>query len=171
MLDGLRDWLTDPQIEKYLLLEEGEELRDEVRKHWAVYLRPLLEALVAMVFLFVWIFSPVQVSWVPFVLFVGFGVHACWLGLSDNIDRFVITNRRVFRIWGLLSRDRAEMPIVRILDITIHRPLLGRLLGYGHFVFESAAQEQGLREIKYVANPDARDREIQLLVQRGSINR
>jgi uncharacterized membrane protein YdbT with pleckstrin-like domain len=171
MFDGLRTWLTDPDVSKYLLPEEGEVLRDEVHKHWAAYLRPLLEGVAAVFFLVVWAFSPVAVSWLPFVLFAVLAVHGCWLALSENIDRFVITNRRVFRIWGLLSRDRAEMPIVRILDITVHRPLLGRLLGYGHFVFESAAQEQGLRVIKFVGNPDARDRQIQQLVQRGAINR
>jgi hypothetical protein len=30
----------------------------------------------------------------------------------------------------------------RILDVTLTKPLLGRILGYGHFVFESAAQDR-----------------------------
>ena len=41
------------------------------------------------------------------------------------------------------------------------RPVLGRVLGYGHFVFESAAQDQGLREIKWVSEIDDRERLIQ----------
>ena len=47
------------------------------------------------------------------------------------------------------------MPITRILDITVVKPLTGRMLGYGHFIFESAAQAQGLRHIRYVGEPDA----------------
>jgi predicted metallo-beta-lactamase superfamily hydrolase len=39
------------------------------------------------------------------------------------------------------------------------------VLGYGHFTFESAAQEQGLRDIRYVARPLERDLVIQRHVQ------
>ena len=53
------------------------------------------------------------------------------------------------------------MPIARILDITVDKPILGRILGYGHFTFESAAQEQGIREIRYIGRPDERDLTIQ----------
>ena len=54
--------------------------------------------------------------------------------------------------------------MMRILDITVQQPLLGRIFGYGHFTFESAAQEQGLRDIRYVGRPDERDKTIQRLV-------
>ena len=64
---------------------------------------------------------------------------------------------RVFRVHGVLSQTLATMPLSRILDITVVKPLHGRILGFGHFVFESAAQEQGLREIRYVGRPDERD--------------
>ena len=47
--------------------------------------------------------------------------------------------------------------------------MLGRILGYGHFVFESAAQEQGLRDIHTVARPDERDLTIQRVVQRAGL--
>jgi hypothetical protein len=61
------------------------------------------------------------------------------------------------------------MPLGRILDITVVKPLHGRLLGFGHFTFESAAQDQGLREIRYVARPDDRDLAIQRVVQRSGL--
>ena len=41
------------------------------------------------------------------------------------------------------------------------------MFGYGHFVFESAAQEQGLRDIRFVGYPDKRDLTIQRVVQRS----
>ena len=77
----------------------------------------------------------------------------CGACLREHRDRFVITNMRVFRVHGVLSSNLATMPLSRILDITVKKPLQGRLLGYGHFVFESAAQEQGLRDIRYVGAP------------------
>ena len=85
------------------------------------------------------------------------------------MDRFVITNMRVFRVNGVLSQKLATMPLSRILDITVAKPLHGRMLGFGHFVFESAAQEQGLRDIRYVGRPDERDLAIQRVVQRAGL--
>ena len=61
------------------------------------------------------------------------------------------------------------MPLIRILDITVVKPLHGRVLGYGHFVFESAAQEQGLKDIRFVGRPDERDLSIQRVVQRAGL--
>jgi uncharacterized membrane protein YdbT with pleckstrin-like domain len=76
---------------------------------------------------------------------------------------------RVFRVNGIFSVNRASVPLSRILDITVHKPWLGRLLNYGHFVFESAAQVQGLNEIRYVANVDRRDYELQQTMQRAGL--
>jgi hypothetical protein len=89
--------------------------------------------------------------------------------VREQRDRFVITNMRVFRVHGVLAQHLATMPLSRILDISVRKPLLGRMLGYGHFCFESAAQEQGLRDIRYVGDPDARDLAIQRVVQRSGL--
>jgi hypothetical protein len=61
------------------------------------------------------------------------------------------------------------MPMSRILDITVEKPLVGRIFGYGHFVFESAAQDQGLRDIRFVGRPDERDLTIQTVIQRAGL--
>jgi hypothetical protein len=69
----------------------------------------------------------------------------------------------------VLGQSLATMPLHRILDITVEKPFNGRILGYGHFIFESAAQEQGLRDIRYVGRPDQRDLTIQRVVQRSGL--
>jgi membrane protein YdbS with pleckstrin-like domain len=142
---------------------------DVVHHHWAAYTVPLLESALAVVMLALTSVVPIQVSSAPFVLALGLFAHAGWGALREHRDRFVITNMRVFRLHGVLSRKLATMPLHRILDITVNRPLHGRLLGFGHFVFESAAQEQGLREIRYVGRPDDRDLAIQRVVQRAGL--
>ena len=165
-------WLRrtfDPKIGKHLLRDEGEVIVDEVPHHWVVYVVPFLEALLGIVFLYVFMVSSVQVAWLPFVVaFVIFG-HAIWKALVQHMDRFVITNMRVFRVRGVLTTRLATMPLGRILDITVEKPLIGRFLNYGHFVFESAAQEQGLREIRFVGRPYSRDLIIQRVVQRAGL--
>jgi hypothetical protein len=165
---GLASW-TDPVIAKHLLRDEGEVIVDEVRHHWCAYTRPALEALLAVGLLVVTAVAPVDVAWIPFFLAVAALAHAGWLTLREHRDRFVITNMRVFRVHGVISQSLATMPLSRILDITVRRPLHGRLLGFGHFVFESAAKEQGIRDIRYVGRPYERDLSIQRVVQRAGL--
>ncbi len=161
--------MAGPEIRGHLLREEGEVVVDEVRKHWAAFVRPLLECGLALFLVGLTSVVPVEIGWLPFVLAGLVGLHAAWLAAKARMDVFVITNMRVFRVHGVLSRHLATMPLIRILDITVDKPLPGRLLGYGHFVFESAAQEQGLRDIRYVGRPDERDLAIQRVVQRAGL--
>jgi hypothetical protein len=77
----------------------------------------------------------------------------------------VITNQRVFRVNGILSTARASMPLLRILDITVNKPVIGRWLNYGHFVFESAAQVQGLNSITYVGSIDKVEHVLRMVMQ------
>ena len=160
---------ADPKIGRHLLRDEGEVIVDEVFKHWVVYVRPALEGLVAVGLLVVGLFARVDIAWLPWLAAVAVGLHATWRALTFRMDRFVITNMRVFRVRGVLAQKMATMPLGRILDITVDKPLTGRLLGYGHFVFESAAQEQGLRDIRFVGRPDVRDLAIQRVVARAGL--
>jgi uncharacterized membrane protein YdbT with pleckstrin-like domain len=162
-------FLVDPQIGRHLLRDEGEVIVDEVRKHWVVYIVPSLLAVGGVLLLGLFAISSVKVAWLPLLgAFLLFG-WAAWRALAANMDRFVITNMRVFRIKGVLVRSQATMPLGRILDITVVKPMTGRVLGYGHFTFESAAQDQGLRDIRFVGRPDERDLAIQRVVQRAGL--
>lgn len=161
--------LGDPKIGKHLLRDEGEVVVDEVTHHWFAYLRPGAEALLALLLLVGSWFVAVEVAWFFLIVAVALLGHASWGGLAVLRDRFVITNMRVFRVHGVLSQSLATMPLSRILDISVKKPLHGRILGFGHFCFESAAQEQGLRDIRYVGRPDDRDLAIQRVVQRAGL--
>jgi hypothetical protein len=165
----LRRTLTDPDIGRHLLREEGEVIVDIVRKHWVVYVAPTILGYLGLVSLGAFLFSDLDLAWFPLALGFGLLGWGGWKALAANLDCFVITNMRVFRVKGVLARSLATMPLGRILDITVVRPLHGRLLGFGHFTFESAAQDQGLREIRYVARPDERDLAIQRVVQRSGL--
>jgi len=166
---GLIQALTDPNIGKHLLRDEGEVIVDEVRHHPIVYVKPALIALVGLVALVSVPFINADLGWFPFLVGAALLSYAGWKALAEHMDRFVVTNMRVFRVKGVLSQNLATMPLIRILDITVQKPLHGRLLGFGHFVFESAAQEQGLRDIRYVGHPDQRDLAIQRVVQRAGL--
>jgi len=169
VIDFLLERLPDQDIDRHLLTSEGEEVIDLVRHHSIVYAQPTLEVLAIVPLWLLAILGPIELGWLFILLGVGLGLHALYLAMRERRDLFVVTNMRVFRISGVFSVRIATMPITRILDITVEKPLLGRLLGYGHFVFESAAQAQGLRRIRYIPDPDARDLTIQRVVQRSGL--
>ena len=161
--------LPQPNVRRHLLRDEGEVVVDEVRKHAVAYLRPAAEGALGLLLLIAVPFVDPDLAWVPLLVAIALLLHAAWLALTARMDVFVITNMRVFRVHGVLAQELATMPLTRILDITVAKPLIGRVLGYGHFVFESAAQEQGLRDIRYVGRPDERDMSIQRVVQRSGL--
>ena len=170
MTTGLLASITEPNIGRHLLREEGEVVVDEVRRHWVAYVRPVVEAWLALVLLVVGRVRRRHGRRLG-VHRAGAGpvAHAAWVFVRERRECFVITNMRVFRLHGVLVYHLATMPLSRILDISVTKPLHGRILGFGHFVFESAAQEQGLKEIRYVARADERDLTIQRVVQRSGL--
>lgn len=87
-----------------------------------------------------------------------------WLLLRTHQDWFVVTDMRIFRIQGVFNQRTAAMSLSRIVDFTMMQPLTGQLMGFGHFVFENAAQDQGLREIRYIRDVIDLNEIIQTLV-------
>ena len=69
-------------------------------------------------------------------------------------DRFILTNKRVMVVNGIITRRVAMMPLVRVTDMKYEQTPTGRALNYGTFVLESAGQEQALREVKNLPNPN-----------------
>ena len=80
-----------------------------------------------------------------------------WVGwrLADwHFDRFILTNKRVMKVSGIITRKVAMMPLLRVTDMKYEQSPLGRILNYGTFVIESAGQDQALREVPHLPNPN-----------------
>jgi membrane protein YdbS with pleckstrin-like domain len=165
---GLVEWL-DPHVERYLLLSEQEYIVLEVYKHWMASAGAWARLVIAVpVLVSSFAFEP-PLFWVLFLLAAAVAAQALFVIINEYRDRFVITNQRVFRVHGTFNVQRASVPLGRILDITVKKPLIGRVFNYGHFVFESAAQVQGLSEVRFVGDIDARDRTLQETMQRAGL--
>jgi hypothetical protein len=66
----------------------------------------------------------------------------------------VATDKRFLLFYGFISRRVAMMPLLKVTDMTYDRSILGRILGYGKFVLESAGQDQALSTIDHVPDAD-----------------
>lgn len=77
-----------------------------------------------------------------------------WQVAFWHFDRFILTNKRVMKISGIVTRNVAMMPLLRVTDMKYEQTPLGRILNYGTFVIESAGQDQALREVPYLPSPN-----------------
>ena len=162
--------LLDPDLAPHLLKEEGEQVIDNVQKHWVVVV-PWALLMATSIPLFILMTYMRGLFWIPMVMGLGVLLLGMWKAHVYHMDRFVITNMRVFRIHGVFNTHLATMPMTRILDISMEQPFWGKIFDYGHLVFESAAQAQGLREIRYIAAPGKRDLKIQEVIQRSGLRK
>jgi Bacterial PH domain len=169
MIGFLLDRLPDQDYESHLLRVENEQVIRVVRHHPIVYTLPVVEVLGVVPMFLLALFGPIELGWFFLLLGAGLVVHGTYLAWRARRDLFVVTDMRVFRMTGILSTRIATMPNMRILDMTVAKPLLGRMLGYGHFTFESAAQAQGLRVIRFIPDPDDLDLTIQRVVQSSGL--
>jgi len=90
-----------------------------------------------------------------------------WFGFAYwfwATEEFVITDKRVLLVSGVITRRVAIMPLTKVTDLTYERSVLGRFLGYGAFVMESAGQHQAMSRIEYLPRPDRLYHEVSTLL-------
>jgi membrane protein YdbS with pleckstrin-like domain len=101
--------------------------------------------------------SAAYTPWVaPLSTLAWFGIMG-WVGLRIaywHFYRFILTNKRVMVVEGIIARHVAMMPLARVTDMKYEQSPTGRMLNFGTFVIESAGQEQALREIPHLPNPN-----------------
>ncbi len=164
----LRRVFDGPDVGQHLLRDLDEVLILDVHKHWASLWFAALEVVLALVLLIPLLLWPIDAATLPLLIAIGLLGHALWQVADHRHDRFVLTNYRVMRFHGMLGTKRASVRLSRILDTTVDKPLHGRILGFGHLTFESAAQKQGLRRLTYVGRADEREHEVAEAVQRSN---
>ena len=137
-------------VDRYLMSYEGRVIA--VRRHPAVLLLPvaivvgglLLCGFASAAFGQMWI-------WWLWLLTLG---YLLWKVIAWSIEFFLVTEHRVMLISGVLNRSVAMMPLAKVTDIALDRSVLGRMLGYGEFVMESAGQKQALRNVGFMPYPE-----------------
>jgi uncharacterized membrane protein YdbT with pleckstrin-like domain len=143
-------------VDKYLLPHEQQVIT--VRKHPAVLVAPigwaaggLIVAAVLSDTLFAHQSTLMLLVWIAWgLIFLRF----LWEAVNWSVAYFVVTSHRFIQTSGLLNRKVAMMPLVKVTDMTFRRSLLGRMLGYGTFILESAGQDQAMSTVDHIPYPE-----------------
>ena len=142
-------------VAKYLLPEERAVVA--TRRHWAVLIEPTLKFLpLFLIGGWVLLLDPdnrVSSSVGLVVLVVAVAYYALRVG-EWWMRHFIVSTRRVLLTSGVIVRTVTLLPLRRITDLTWKETLLGQVLGYGTFRFESAGQQQALSEITFLPGAD-----------------
>ena len=146
----------------YLL--PGERVVAAVHQHWARVAEPLGTA-VAGLAVALWVDSNITAAtqFIATVVWLGFcflAARAAWRVLEWRHDWFLATDKRLLLRYGLVTHKVAMMPLLKVTDMSYVRSIPGQLLGYGRFIMESAGQEQALKVVNWVPDPDATYRAI-----------
>jgi membrane protein YdbS with pleckstrin-like domain len=136
-----------------------ERYRGEWKRHWIHLSTPLLVgagATLALGYLAGFLTRQNISGLVTVAVLIWLGVigWVAWRVFDWYFDRFILTNKRVMVVNGIITRRVAMMPLLRVTDMKYEQSALGRTLNYGTFVLESAGQDQALREVKHLPNPN-----------------
>lgn len=153
-------------VNKYLLPHEHQVIT--VRKHPAVLIGPIAIALAGLLIALV-LGTTVLLHSHNGIIVLVLVVVALLLYLGYRTwewseDYFVVTSDRMLQASGVFTRKIAMMPLVKVTDMSFKRSTLGRMLGFGQFILESAGQDQALRTIDHVPYPEQLYLEICALI-------
>ena len=144
-------------VAKYLF--PTEKFRGEWRRHWIQLIKEAAIGAGATLALglitgYTAAHNLAGLTTVVVLLWAGVMGWVVWQVADWYNDRFILTNKRVMIVHGLISRNVGMMPLGRVTDMKYVQSPMGRALNYGTFVLESAGQDQALSKVENLPNPN-----------------
>ena len=140
-------------------LSASERILYTERHHWvfpiAHMVRWILFAavIIGLIILFSYLFPDARfVRWFYFVLIVP-AIRIGWGFLAWRMNVYVLTNRRVVEITGVLSKKVSDSSLEKLTDVVLTQSLFGRTLGYGTIEILTGAAAAGINRLKQIRNP------------------
>jgi uncharacterized membrane protein YdbT with pleckstrin-like domain len=143
-------------VNRYLLPHERQVIT--VHQHPAVLIRPIFEVLIGLA-IAGWLTTTFAKANGTAVLVIWILWGLVFLRLVIKVVEwgetyFVVTSQRFLLATGLLTRKVNMMPLSKVTDMSFQRSTMGRILGYGEFILESAGQDQALNKVDHLPYPE-----------------
>ena len=143
-------------VNKYLLPHERQVI--SVHEHPAVLIVPIFLVLLGLA-LAGWLSGSVAHGngTAILVIWVLWGILLVWFAVriwNWVVHFFVVTSQRLVLVQGVIIRKVNMMPLSKVTDMSFQRSTLGRILGYGEFIVESAGQDQALSNVRFIPYPE-----------------
>jgi membrane protein YdbS with pleckstrin-like domain len=142
-------------VNRYLLPQERQVI--SVHEHPAVLIKPIFLVLLGLA-IAGWLSTVAHSNETALlIIWLLWLVLLLWFAgkvLDWSLNYFVITTKRMLLLRGVLIRKVNMMPLTKVTDMSFQRSAIGRVLGYGEFIVESAGQDQALRIVDYLPYPE-----------------
>jgi hypothetical protein len=144
------------------LLSTGERITHRVRQHWLVLLwgaRIPIAAILGAVLILVLTSAAGATGtardllfWLFAALFIGGLVFLAWATLRYLNTEFVLTNRRVVQVEGVVNKRATDSSLEKINDAVLTQSIFGRMFGFGDLDVLTAA-EAGIERFRMIIDP------------------
>jgi uncharacterized membrane protein YdbT with pleckstrin-like domain len=95
-------------------------------------------------------------SWIPLAVLAVFSLVFLWRLVLDVLhwanDVYVVTNRRIIQISGIINKHSIDSSLEKINDLVLTQSLFGRMLGYGDLEILTGS-EIGVNLLRRIAAP------------------
>ena len=127
------------------LIADGEHILLRTRQHWF--------SIVAYTIAF-WVLVAISVgffllgrltnweifNWITLISFVGALVWIAWRYASWSFQDYIVTNRRVMQVEGIINKVSSDSSLEKINDAVLKQGLFGRLLHFGDLDILTASE-------------------------------
>jgi hypothetical protein len=91
-------------------------------------------------------------GWATAILFFGGLAVAIWTALRYINQEYVLTNRRVIQVEGVLNRNSTDSSLEKINDAVLSQSVFGRMFDFGDLTVLTAS-ESGVDKMKMLRKP------------------
>jgi len=144
------------------LLSESEKVNLVVRRHWFILSRSIMLEITLILIIFAATItasiSLSSTSWLPIIILVGalLLIFPIITGTRDILiwanHQFIITNRRVMQITGVINKNVIDSSLEKVNDVKMAQSVFGRIFDYGDIEILTAS-ELGVNLFRQIDNP------------------
>lgn len=147
------------------LLSTGERIIHREKQHWFVFVWGARFTILAIVIAAILFFISSGMSqdgfsgsvkfvigWVVVAIFVAGLAVLAWTILHYLNQEYVITNRRVMQVGGVLNKHSADSSLEKINDAKLTQSVFGRIFGFGDLDILTAA-DTGVDKFRMIHDP------------------
>ena len=158
------------------LLSDGERIVDRKKQHWFVFVagaRFTILAVVIAVILAI-LSSGIQgdgatgalrtvLNWVTVVLFFGGLAVLGWTTLRYLNQEYILTNRRVIQLQGVLNKTTLDSGLEKINDAALSQSIFGRMFGFGDLEILTAS-DSAISKFHMIIDPGTTPRTTRMQI-------
>ena len=141
-------------------LSTGERITHREKQHWFVFVWGARYTILAVIIGAVAAILQLNVSspwkeilgWAAALLFIGGLVVLGWTILRYINQEYVLTNRRVMEIEGVLNKKVTDSSLEKVNDVVLTQSFFGRIFGFGDLEVLTAS-ESGISRFQMLVQP------------------